>query len=167
MEMRYKFSSKQYEEIKAVRKTTRDKQTDKRLKVLELHCEGKGLKEIAEATGFHCSHVSGLIRQYFEEGLEAISKKHYTGNRRNMSFEEETAFLEQYQRRAEEGQLLDTREIAKAYEEKVGHSIGGSQIYLVLRRHGWRKVMPKSRHPKKASEEAVEASKNLTVKSKS
>lgn len=164
--MKYKFSTEQYEEIKAVRKAARDKQTDKRLQVLELRCEGKGLKEIAEQTGFHRSHVSGLIQKYFEEGLEAISEKHYVGNRRNMSFEEETTFLEQYRQRAEEGQLLETREIAKAYEEKVGHSIGGSQIYLVLRRHGWRKLMPRSRHPKKASEEAIEASKKLTVKSR-
>ncbi|MDE7249890.1 MAG: winged helix-turn-helix domain-containing protein, partial [Lachnospiraceae bacterium] len=32
-------------------------------------------------------------------------------------------------------------------------------IYCVLKRHGWRKVMPRSRHPKKASEEVIETSK--------
>ena len=41
----------------------------------------------------------------------------------------------------------------------IGHSIGTSQIYYVLHRHGWRKVMPRSRHPKKASEEVIETSK--------
>ena len=49
--------------------------------------------EIAEATGFHRSHVSNLIRKYFNEGLESVAAKHYSGNRRNMSIEEETAFL--------------------------------------------------------------------------
>ncbi len=166
MKMKYKFNQEQYEEIKAVRRKNRDKQTDKRLEVLELRCEGKTLGEIAKITGFHRSHVSGLIKKYFEEGLESISEKHYTGNRRNMSFEEEEAFLEQYQQRADRGEMVDTREITEAYTEKVGHRIGGSQIYMVLRRHGWRKVMPRSRHPKKASDEAIEASKKLTVKSK-
>ena len=50
-----------------------------------------------------------------------------------------------------------------AYIEKVGHSIGGSQIYRMLKRHGWRKVMPRSKHPKKANEEAIEASKKLKL----
>lgn len=44
--------------------------------------------------------------------------------------------------------------------DKVGHSIGNGQIYRALKRHNWRKVMPRSRHPKKASEEAINASKN-------
>ncbi|MBR4040361.1 MAG: winged helix-turn-helix domain-containing protein [Clostridia bacterium] len=39
--------------------------------------------------------------------------------------------------------------------------VSDTQIYYVLHRHGWRKIMPRSRHPKKASEEAIEASKNL------
>ena len=32
---------------------------------------------------------------------------------------------------------------------------------LVLERHGWRKVMPRSKHPQKASDEAIEASKKI------
>ena len=53
------------------------------------------------------------------------------------------------------------------YEEKVGHPIGNSQIYRVLHRHNWRKVMPRSKHPNKASEEVIEASKKLIPESKS
>ena len=82
-----------------------------------------------------------------------------------MSIEEERAFLEQYRQLAEQGHILDIREIEKAYAEKVGHSIGSGQIYRVLQRHGWRKVMPRSKHPKKASEEVIETSKKLTRKS--
>ena len=132
--------------------------------MLALRYEGKGLKEIGEATGFHHAHISNLIRKYFEEGLQAISEKHYTGNRRNMSIEEETAFLEQYRQPGEAGHILDVREIKSAYEEKVGHSIGSGQIYRVLERHGWRKVMPRSKHPKKASEEVIATSKKLKSK---
>ena len=103
MKMKYEFSAEQYVEIKTARKTNRDKQTDKRLEVLEFRCEGKSLNEIATATGFHRSHVSNLIRKYFEEGLESVSEKHYPGNRRNMSYEEETRFLEEYCDTAEAG----------------------------------------------------------------
>ena len=160
--MKYKISDEQYGEIKSAQKANRDKQIENRLKVLALRYEGKKLEEIADATGFHHAHISNLIRKYFEEGLSAISEKHYSGNRRNMSIEEETTFLEPYREQAETGHILDTGEIKRAYEEKVGHKIGNGQIYRVLDRHGWRKVMPRSQHPKKASDEVIETSKKLT-----
>ena len=61
----------------------------------------------------------------------------------------------------------EVSEIKARYEEAVGNSIGGSQIYYVLKRHGWRKVMPRSRHPKKASEEVIATSKKLKHESQS
>ena len=161
--MKYAFNEEQKAEIKAARKKNRDKKIEKRLEVLEMRCDGVSQAAIVEKTGFHRSHVCNLIRKYHEEGMSAIIENHYTGNRRNMTFEEEENFLEQYFRQAELGQLLDVREMANAYEKKVGHSIGNSQIYRVLHRHGWRKVMPRSKHPKKASEEAIDASKKLKV----
>ena len=115
---------------------------------------------IAEATGFHRSHVSSLIRKYFEEGITAVAEKHYGGNHRNLRYEEEAALLDEYQQRAESGQMLSVKEIEAAYEKQVGHKISNAQIYRVLHRHGWRKIMPRSRHPKKASEEVIETSKN-------
>lgn len=165
MKMKYKFTEEQHREIKETRKKNRDKQTDKRLEVLELRCEGKSLAEIVSATGFHQSHVSNLIRKYFEEGLTSVAEKHYRGNRRNMSVEEESAFLERYRYQAEQGHMLNICEMAEAYAKEVGHNIGNSQIYRVLHRHGWRKVMPRSKHPKKANEEVIAASKKLTPKS--
>jgi len=71
-----------------------------RLQVLELRYEGKELEEIAGITEFHRSHVSSLIRKYFEEGLQAVSEKHYLGNHRNMSIEDEALFLEQFREMA-------------------------------------------------------------------
>ena len=51
--------------------------------------------------------------------------------------------------------VLDVREIEKVYQEKVDHRIGHGQIYRVLKRHGWRKIMPRSKHPKKANDDFV------------
>ena len=159
--MRYIFSEEDHEKIKTARKKNRDKQTDRRLMVLEMRCEGKKQREISEKTGFHRSHVCNLIRQYFEEGLESITEKQYPGNHRNMSFEEETELLAPFKEQAEKGELVEVSAIESAYREAVGHSIGSGQIYCVLHRHGWRKVMPRSKHPKKASEEVIETSKKL------
>ena len=91
--------------------------------------------------------------------MEAITGNHYSGNHRNMSFEEEAAILAPFKKQAEEGKTVEISEIAKAYQDAVDHTVRKAQIYYVLHRHGWRKVTPRSKHPKKASEEIIEASK--------
>lgn len=85
-----------------------------------------------------------------------VGKCHDYGNR-YMSWEEETAFLAQFQKRSEAGQIIETREIHQAYEEAVGHRVTRNMIYYLLHCHKWRKVVPRSRHEKKANEEAIEA----------
>lgn len=81
-----------------------------------------------------------------------------------MSYEEEEELLNQFKQEAAEGGTIDVSAILAAYEEKLGRSFEKShgRIYDVLKRHGWRKVMPRSQHPNKASEEEIEASKKLT-----
>ena len=153
MASNYKFSKEEMAAIKAARRETKDKRADARLKALELRTAGMELSEVSQATGFHAAYVSQLVAKYRDHGLEAISGNHYGGNHRNMSFEEEAAILAPFKARAEKGELVEISEIETAYQQAVGHSIGTSQIYYVLHRHGWRKVMPRSRHPKKASEE--------------
>ncbi len=165
MKMKYRYSEKELEIIKIARKTNKDKQVERRLKALELQASGKRAKEISAITGFHPAYISQLMAKYRDGGIEAITGNHYGGNRRNMSVEEEAELLEPFRQRASQGQLIEISEIKAAYEKAVGHTIGGSQIYYVLRRHGWRKVMPRSRHPKKASDEVIEASKKLTPRS--
>ena len=165
MASNYKFSKEEMAAIKAARRETKDKRADARLKALELRAEGMELSEVSQATGFHAAYVSQLVAKYRDHGLEAISGNHYGGNHRNMSFEEEAAILAPFKARAEKGEVVEISEIETAYQQAVGHSISTSQIYYVLHRHGWRKVMARSRHPKKASEEVIETSKKLKQKS--
>ena len=81
-----------------------------------------------------------------------------------MSMEEEAELLAPFKAEAEAGRVVEVSRIKAAYIEKVGHSIGSGQIYYVLKRQGWRKVMPRSQHPNKASEEAIDASKKLKLR---
>ena len=157
----YAISQSQLVEIEAAREKNRNKNIERRLYVLVMRAEGKSLEEISEKTGYHISTASKLIARYMRDGISAIAENHYKGNRRNMSFEEEAAILAPFIERAERGEMVDIKEIAVAYQKAVPHKISDTQIYYVLHRHGWRKIMPRSRHPKKASEEAIEASKKL------
>ena len=54
---------------------------------------------------------------------------------------------------------IEVKEIHLAFQEAVGHPVTLSAIYYLLKKHEWRKIMPRSRHPKKASPEAIEAYK--------
>ena len=157
----YAISQSQLVEIETARKKNRNKNIERRLYVLVMRAEGKNLEEISEKTGYHISTASKLIARYMRDGISAIAENQYKGNRRNMSFEEEAAILAPYIERAERGEMVDIKELAAAYQKAVPHKISDTQIYYVLHRHGWRKIMPRSRHPKKASEEAIEASKKL------
>ena len=166
MASRYKFSEEEIAAIEEIRRQNKDKRAEARLKALELRAKGKSSKEVSKETGFHPAYITRLVRKYREGGLEAISGNHYGGNRRNMSVEEEAEILAPFKARAAKGEIIEVSEIEMAYKAKVGHSIGTSQIYHVLHRHGWRKIMPRSKHPNKASDEVIEASKKLKKKSK-
>ena len=161
MASRYKFSEEEIREIEQARKDNKDKRAEARLKALELRAKGAESKEVSEATGFHAGSVTRLVAKYRDYGIEAIAGNHYGGNHRNMSVEEEAAILAPFKERAEKGELVDIGEIAKAYQSEVTHPVSKGQIYCVLHRHGWRKVMPRSKHPKKASDEEIAASKKL------
>ena len=161
MASRYKFSGEEIREIEQARKDNKDKRAEARLKALELRAKGAESKEVSEATGFHAGSVTRLVAKYRDYGIEAIAGNHYGGNHRNMSVEEEAAILAPFKERAEKGELVEISEIAKAYQREVEHPVSKGQIYCVLHRHGWRKVMPRSKHPKKASDEEIAASKKL------
>lgn len=166
MKSRYQFSKEEIEAIEKARKKNTNKRAEARLKALELRAKGMSSQEVSAATGFCAAYISQLIAKYRDHGLEAISGNHYGGNRRNMSIEQEAEILAAFQERAQKGEIVEVSEIKEAYQNKVGHPIGSGQIYFVLHRHGWRKVMPRSKHPNRASDEVIEASKKLNIKSK-
>jgi hypothetical protein len=87
-----------------------------------------------------------------------------TGRPLNLSYDEEEKLLAEFEAKAESGQIIEVSDIKAAYQEKVGHTISSGQIYYVLKRHSWRKVKPRSRHPKKASPEVIETSKKINTR---
>jgi len=161
MSKTYTINQEQAMEVKAVRKTVKDKKVDKRLHAIQLRGEGYKNPEIAVKLDTSAAMVSHWVSTYCNNGIESLMGGKYGGNRRNMSVAEEAEFLKYYKDQATQGKLIEVGAIKADYEAKVGHSIGGSQIYRVLRRHGWRKIMPRSKHPNKASNEVIEASKKL------
>ena len=156
--MKYVFTKEEIVEIEEYSRKNRDKNVDRRLKALELKASGRTGREIAEITGYNSGYITKLAAKYRQGGIDAITGNHYSGNRRNMTYEEETELLEQFIHAADGGHITDVSAIKTAYVAKIGHKTGHGQIYYVLHCHGWSKKMPGSKHPKSAAPEAIEAS---------
>ena len=164
----YKFSEEQRKELENAKKKNKDKNVDNRLKALLLRASGEKRSSVSEKTGFCEQYITMLTADYQQNGISAIVGNHYSGNHRNMSYEDESKLLQTFEQAAEEGQVVEVSDILRAYEERLGRSFekDHGRIYRVLERHSWRKVMPRSRHPKKAPPEVIEASKKLTLASR-
>ena len=157
------FTPEQQAEIKEARVKNKNKNVERRLCVIAMKMQGKSNDEIVARTGYESSYARSLVSKYFNIGLEAIIGKKRRGNHRNIPYEAEAAFVNGFIEKAKEGHLTTVKEIKAAYETLVGHKIGSGHIYVILGRHGWRKIKPRPAHPKKASEAEIEVSKKLTL----
>jgi transposase len=158
-----KISEAEYERIKAASKANKNKRVAKRLEVLELRYARKSKIEIAEKTGFNKLYVTTLIQTYKRQGLEEYIRIKQTSHRRNMSEEEEAKVLAQCEEEAEAGKVLTAETVRRKLEEQLGRETSTNYVYRVMERNGWRKVMPRSRHPKAASQEEQDSSKKLNL----
>jgi len=121
-------------------------------------------EEIARCVGVSKRLVQKIIPSYNKDGIQAIEIKSSGGRyHAYMSEEEEKLFLEPFYQKAERGYLTTAKEIHRAYEEQIGHKIHKTTIYDILKRHGWRKILPRGRHPK-ADIEAQETFKKTSLK---
>lgn len=116
-------------------------------------------EEIAKHCGVKMPTVQHLISRYNRFGLAAVETAGKGGRRRAyLTVEQEQHFLEPFLTRAQTGELVTVAELHRAFEAHVGHEVDDSMIYRLLQRHGWRKLVPRPRHPK-TQEEAQESFK--------
>jgi transposase len=162
MKMRkHTISKEEYEATKQAAKRNTNKRVDKRLQVILLRYEGKKDVEIAEKLGYCRKRVSQLCAEFKKVGLDEYARHKYGGNNQALSDEEEERILAEFSEKAAKGEIVTAMEIKAKFDEVRGKDTGRGYIYMLLDRHNWRFVMPRSKHPNKASDEAIEASKKL------
>lgn len=133
-----------------------------RLKVAASHAEyqriqcvliratlGSSAAEIAQLLGWSRATVHVLHSRWAKEG-EAIFELRRRGGRhhQHLTPEQEAQLLAPFVERAAAGGLLGVAEIQRAYRERCGRAVARSTVYRLLERHGWRKIVPRPRHPK-------------------
>ncbi len=156
-----KFSEEEYQAIKAAAKANKNKRVAKRLEVLELRHAGKSNAEISVRTGFNERYITTLMGLYKKQGLAEFIRIKQTSHRRNLSEAEEAIVLTECEKEAEVGKLLTVEMVRRKLEERLGRDTSHNYVYRVLKRHGWRKVTPRAKHPKAASQEEQDSSKKL------
>jgi len=157
----YHISKEEYEAIKVAAKKNTNKRVDKRLQTIILRYEGLKDVEIGEKLGYSRKRVSQLCSEFKKVGLEEYARHKYGGNNQVLSDEKEEEILAEFEERAKRGEVMTGWEIKQRFDEIRGKDTGRGYIYEVLKRHKWRFVMPRSKHPNKASDEVIEASKKL------
>ena len=161
----YKISTENEKELRERMGTEKRANAYRRMQAVALRGEGRPNDEIASVTGYNSDYVGKLCKTYLTKGIEGLTADgRRGGNHRNMTKAEAAAFIQKYEEQAKKGEIVTVEEIAKAYDIAVGKEHKSlSSIYYLLHKNGWRKVMPQRRHPGKASDEAIEASKKLKM----
>jgi transposase len=127
--------------------------------------QGKPATEIAAALGMHPVTVRTVQRAFIAAGAAAFGSGGKGGRRRQtMPPGEEREFLDGFLGAARDASVLVAGEIKAALEARLGRGVHKTTVYRMLRRHGWRKVVPRPRHPKRDAEAAGAFKKGATPK---
>jgi len=137
----------------------------RRMEAVALRGEGKNNREVADIKKYNESYVSQLVSDFIKHGMDSFIDKRSGGNNKNLTQSQEVEFLDGFKKDAEEGKIITIDEIAKAYDELTNKERkSNSTVYYLLKKHGWRTIMPRGQHPKKASDEDILSSKKLTLR---
>ena len=121
---------------------------------------GMTLLRVGELIGRSRASVARFQSEFRAWFCGRQDKERKWGGRRRayLTFEEEKEFLSGFFEDASRGGILVVSEIRTALEKKLGHKVVETTVYRMLARHGWRKIVPRRRHPK-ANEAAQEGFK--------
>src|ERR671919_646605 len=114
----------------------------------------KPAAEIALEIGLARQTVHNLVAAYNRHGPSALETPGRGQRQRAyLSLEQEQAVVDQFLKQSEVGQVSTGLQIKAALETVVGHQVAKSTVYRLLKRHQWRKLVPRPRHPQASAAE--------------
>lgn len=124
----------------------------RRMLALALVLEGKSRTEAAQAAGMDRQTLRDWVHRYNEEGLAGLSDRHGDfGPRRLLSPEQEAevaAWVRAGPDLAEHGVVRWCRaDLVRAIKARFGIVLAERTMSTVLRRLGFRRLVPRPRHP--------------------
>jgi len=147
------------EEARSVLRSATDPHHLKRAQAILFPVElGVTLSALAQAMNTSEISLARWRREFLTIFEGGVDRRQFWGGerRRNLTEEEEAALLATFEKKAEAGGVLTVGPIQAAYELKVGHKVQDSVVYRMLKRHGWRKLVPRQKHKKANQDEQEE-----------
>jgi hypothetical protein len=102
---------------------------------------------IGRSVGVTCTMRTGFGKVLGGEKKVSRSKRELR-NRAKASLEKESQILDEVLHLAATGGVVIVPPLKPLVEDRLGKPIGLSTLYLMLSRHGWRKLAPDKSHPK-------------------
>lgn len=143
-----------------VRKTRDADELRRAMSVLLSELTGMTLPRVGELIGRSRASVARFRAEFKARLSGSQDKKIKWGGRRRayLTLEEENEFLSGFFEAASKGGILVVGKVHTALENKLGQKVAETTVYRMLSRHGWRKIVPRRRHPK-SNESAQEGFK--------
>ena len=111
---------------------------------------GLTLEETANLLGVGTASVNRMQARIHIGRTPSSRMRNWGGRRKSLlTAQEEIEFLKPWAEQAQEAGLLVLSPIRAALARRVGHPVKASVVWRLLARHGWRKVAPDTKHPKK------------------
>src|SRR5919202_3068631 len=148
-------------ELRREAKRCRDAKAARRMLALALVLEGSSREEAARAAGMDRQTLRDWVHRYNEEGLAGLSdRKGKVGPKRALTPEQEAevaAWVRRGPDPSKDGVVRWRRaDLARAIAAAFGVELAERSISDVLRRLGFRRLVPRPRHPGK--DKAAQAS---------
>jgi len=119
------------------------------------------VKDVALACGVSYRTVTQWTWGYNKNGPAWLDIKPRGGRRREaMTLEEETGFMKNLSAATPAASLVTAAKVKAAVEKRLGKDVSKDYAYDLLWRHGWRKVMPRTHHPKGDAQAREDFKKN-------
>ena len=122
----------------------------RRLQSVLLGCAGLSAEHISPITGLKPNYIRQIWMKCRREGVESLigERRGQSRGKAHLSLKEEKAFLEEFKKKAESGELVTIRELYASHCARVNKNLNRTVTYRLLRRHRWRKITPRPEHPK-------------------
>lgn len=159
-----KYTEEQIAEVVAMLASDINAGMRKRLQALLCRMRDIPVKQAAEISGLNRATVFRVCDRYTESGLEGLKSKREMPLRRKISEEREAEIFGLLAAKAANGEYSRTSELQNEFETLAGVKYHPLFFFRVLARNNWRKVVPRSRHPKAADAASCEDAKKLTLK---
>ena len=148
--------------------STKDKNEFIKLKAIQLYkIEKMPAPEVSKIVGKSVAMIYQWAHRYKKFGLDGLINKPRGGRKwAYMDFEEEKKLLKTLNNDASKGLVVISKVIRNKAEETLGHPVSADYAEDLLNRHGWRKKMPRPKHPKSSKKEQEEFKKKCRNSSK-